>query len=154
MIEQSIIKQLTIDKIKDSNLFLVDITVDINNNIKVFIDSKDGIDINTCVDISKHIEQALDRDKDDFSIEVSSPGIGEPFKVKEQYEKVLGKFIEVLFTNGEKLKGELFKLNDDDFTIKYSIKEKPEGAKRPKMVEKEREIKFNEIKSTKEIIVF
>ena len=154
MIEKSIIEQLVREKLEDTELFLVEIKVDPANNISVFVDSVNGVDIVTCVGISKHVELAFDREVEDFAIEVSSPGIGTPFKVIEQYKKVLGKTVEVLFNDGEKLQGVLAVLNDDNFIVEYSVKEKPEGAKRPKMVDKKRDIDFNEIKSTKEIITF
>jgi len=152
MIDKDIIKDLVENKIKDTVFFLVEIKVDANNNINIFVDSKDGVDISTCVSISKHVEQSLDRDSEDFSIEVSSPGIGKPFKVLEQYEKVINKTVEVLFNNGEKLQGVLLEIFDDYFIVEYSVKEKPEGAKRPKLVIKKQNVRFDEIKSTKEII--
>lgn len=154
MIEKSVIEQLVKEKIDGTDLFLVEIKVDANNSISIFIDSPNSVDVVTCVGISKHVEQSFDREVEDFAIEVSSPGIGSPFKVVEQYEKVSGKTIEVLFNNGEKLQGLLVELNKDNFTVEYSVKEKPEGAKRPKMVDKKRNIDFDEVKSTKEIITF
>lgn len=154
MIEKSIIEQLVKEKIEGTNLFLVEIKVDSSNNISVFVDSPNGVDVVTCVGISKHVEEVFDREIEDFAIEVSSPGIGVPFKVIEQYKKVFGKTIEVLFNNGEKLQGILAELNNDNFTVEYSVKEKPEGAKRPKMVDKKRTIDFDEVKSTIEIITF
>ena len=154
MIEKSTIEKLVKEKIEGTDLFLVEIKIDSNNSMSIFVDSPNGVDIVTCVGISKHVEQAFDREVEDFAIEVSSSGIGLPFKVIEQYKKVLGKTIEVLFNNGEKLQGILALLNNDNFTVEYSVKEKPEGAKRPKMVEKKRIIDFDEVKSTIEIITF
>ena len=154
MIEKSVIEQLVNEKIEGTDLYLVEIKIDSNNSINISIDSPVGVDVVVCVGISKHVELSLDREIEDFAIEVSSPGIGVPFKVIEQYKKVLGKTIEVLFNSGEKLKGILAELNNDNFIIEYSVKEKPEGAKRPKMVDKIKTIDFEEVKSTIEIITF
>ena len=154
MIEKNVIEQLVKEKIEGTNLFLVEIKIDSNNSISIFVDSPNGVDVVTCVGISKHVEEAFDREVEDFSIEVSSPGIGIPFKVIEQYEKVLGKTIEVLFKDGEKLQGILAELNNNNFTVEYSVKEKPEGAKRPIMVDKKKIIDFDDVKSTIEIIIF
>jgi len=154
MIEKTVIEELVKEKIEGSNLFIVEIKIDTHNAISVFVDSPTGVSIDTCVGISRHIEHSFDREEEDFSLEVSSPGIGIPFKVYEQYEKVLGKTIEVLFINGNKIEGILVELNKENFTVQHTVKEKPEGAKRPKWVEKQDIIDFNEIKSVKEIITF
>lgn len=154
MIESSTIEKLVLEKIEGTDLFLVEVKIDTMNNINVSVDSPKGVSIDTCVGISRHIEGSFDREEEDFSLEVSSPGIGVPFKVFQQYEKVLGKTVEVLFLDGTKQEGTLKDLKKENFTIEYSVKEKPEGAKRPKWVEKSRTIEFTEVKSTKEIITF
>ncbi len=154
MIEKGTIEQLVKEKIEDRDLFLVEIKIDSFNGITVFVDSPVGVSVVKCVEISRHIENSIDREVEDFSLEVSSPGIGSAFKVKEQYEKVLNKTVEVLFNDGKKVQGTLLDINVDSFTIEYKVKEKPEGAKRPIWVDKKHTIDFNEVKSTKEIITF
>lgn len=154
MIDKVTIEALVKEKIEGTEVFLVDVKIDSSNNINVYVDSEKGISVDTCVEISKHVEQSFDREEEDFALEVSSPGIGGAFKVYKQYEKVINKTVEVLFLNGEKVQGTLQNLNKDNFTIEYSVKEKPEGAKRPIWVDKKQTINFSEIKSTKEIITF
>lgn len=154
MINNTIIEELVREKIEGTDLFLVEIKIDSFNAINISVDSPTGVSIDTCVSISRHVEHSLDREVDDFSMEVSSPGIGGAFKVYEQYEKVLGKTIEVLFLNGNKIQGILSDLTKDNFTVEYSVKEKPEGGKRPILVDKKQIIDFGEIKLTKEIITF
>jgi len=154
MIDTVTIEELVNEKIEGTEIFLVEVKIDSFNNINVYIDSPTGASVDICVGISKHVEQSFDREEEDFALEVSSPGIGSAFKVYEQYSKVINKTIEVLFLNGEKVQGTLQKLNKDNFTIEYSVKEKPEGAKRPVWVDKKQTIGFNKIKSTKEIITF
>jgi ribosome maturation factor RimP len=154
MIDKSTIENLTKEKINKTKIFLVEVKVDTNNNIKVFIDSKTSVSIDDCISISRHIEHSLDIEGENFALEVSSPGIGTPFKVFEQYEKVLGKTIEIILKTGDKNRGILSELNKENFTIKYKVKEKPEGAKRPVWVDKNKTIDFADVKSTIEIITF
>lgn len=154
MIDVKTVEHLVNEKIQETDLFLVDIKVDARNNIGVFVDSPIGVSIDQCVSISRHVEHSIDREAEDFALEVSSPGIGYPFKVIGQYQKAIGRTIEVLFLNGEKLQGNLLSVKDENFTLGYSVKEKPEGAKRPVWVEKEKTIGFAEAKSVKEIIIF
>ncbi len=154
MIDKATIEVLVKEKIEDTDLFLVEIKIDSFNNIIISVDSPTGVSIDTCVGISRHVEHSFDREVEDFALEVSSPGIGVAFKVFEQYQKAIGKTVEVLLLNGKKVQGTLQQLNKNNFTIEYSVKEKPEGAKRPIMVDKQQIIDFSEIKSTKEIITF
>ncbi len=153
MIDLKEIEQLVIEKTEGTDLFLVEVKVGPTNTISVSIDSPNGIGIDKCIEISKHIEGQYDRDVEDYSLEVSSPGIGLPFRVVEQYNKALNRNVEVLFTDGKKQQGKLIKVNSEDFEIEFTTKEKPEGAKRPIEVVKQQVIPFEEVKSTKEIIV-
>ena len=154
MIETNVIESLVREKIEESQLFLVEIKVDSRNNILIFVDSPNGVSIDECVGISRHVESSLDRETEDFALEVSSPGIGDPFRVFEQYKKAIGRTVDVLYSTGEKVQGELLRADEAEITVKYAVKEKAPGAKRPKMVEKEATIKYEEIKTTKEIIIF
>lgn len=154
MIDTSIVEKLVNEKIEGTNLFLVEIKVDSRNNISVYVDSPEGVSIDQCVGISRHVEHSFDREEEDFALEVSSPGIGHPFRVLQQYQKAIGKTVDVLKANGEKIQGELKMADEEKITVSFSVKEKPEGAKRPKMVEKTAVISLDEIKATKEIITF
>lgn len=137
------------------NLFLVDVAISADNHIVVEIDSYEGsVSIDNCVAITRAVEQAFDRDKDDYELEVGSAGLTSPFKVKAQYEKNIGNDVEVLTAQGAKLKGVLSEVGDDTFTIKVAKKVKPEGAKRPVIVEEDVTIKYSETKYTKYLIQF
>lgn len=137
------------------DLFLVDVAISADNHIVVEIDSHKGsVSIDDCVAITRAVEQAFDRDKDDYELEVGSAGLTSPFKVKAQYEKNIGNDVEVLTTQGAKLKGVLSEVGDDTFTIKVAKKVKPEGAKRPVIVEEDLTIKYSETKYTKYLIQF
>jgi len=154
MIDAKQIEQLVIEKTNGTDVFIVEIKVDARNHVQVFLDTPIGITIDQCVEISRHIEQFVDREIEDYSMEVSSPGIGDALRVIGQYKKLIDKTIEVLFLNGVKIQGILKAVDDTNFTIVYSVKEKPLGAKRPIMIEKEKTIDFTHTKSVKEIIIF
>ena len=137
------------------DLFLVDVAISADNHIVVEIDSYEGsVSIDNCVAITRAVEQAFDRDKEDYELEVGSAGLTSPLKVKAQYVKNIGNDVEVLTTQGVERKGGLSEVGDDTFTIKVAKKVKREGAKRPVMVEEDVTIKYSETKYTKYLIQF
>ena len=134
--------------------FLVDVSVSADNCVSVEIDHAEGVWIEDCVLLSKHIEANLDREEEDYELEVGSAGIGQPFKVLQQYINHIDKEVEVLARDGKKYRGILTRAEGDQFTITVKVKEKPEGAKRPIMVDKEYTWKYDEVKYTKYLINF
>ena len=134
--------------------FLVDVSVSADNCVSVEIDHAEGVWIEDCVLLSKHIEANLDREEEDYELEVGSAGIGQPFKVLQQYINHIDKEVEVLARDGKKYRGILTRAEEDQFTIIVKVKEKPEGAKRPIMVDKEYTWKYDEVKYTKYLINF
>lgn len=137
------------------NLFLVSVEVGADNRIVVEIDSYEGsVNIDDCVAINRAVEAALDRDKEDYELEVGSAGLTSPLKVTAQYVKNIGNDVEVLTADGRKLKGVLKAADDEKFTIVVTKKVKPEGAKRPVMVDEDVTFDYNEIKYTKYLIQF
>ncbi len=132
--------------------FLVEIKISNNNDIFVTIDDFNGLEIEECRRISRFIEENLDRDKEDFSIEVSSPGLTNPFKVPEQYQKSLNKEVEVILKTGEKITGTLTTIRDDEIIISYSYFAKM--ANKKQQISEISKIKFKDIKSTKSVISF
>lgn len=154
MIDALKVEQLVTEKIQGTEMFLVEVKVDASNHITIYLDTPQGVSIDQCVEISRHVEHSLDREAEDFALEVSSPGIGYPFKVMGQYQKTIGRTVEVLFNAGTKIKGTLKAVNAEGFTLNYTAKEKPEGAKRAILIEKEELIGFTLVKSVKEIITF
>lgn len=154
MIEKNIVKQIVEEWLQDKDYFLVDVSVSNDNRIVVEIDHAEGVWIEDCVELSRFIEGKLDREKEDFELEVGSAGIGQPFKVHQQYVNHLGKDVEVLTLDGVKYQGELHEVNDDTFSILRTVKKKEEGAKRPRMVEELVTFRYDEIKYTKYLISF
>lgn len=154
MIEKNIVKQIVEEWLQDKDYFLVDVSVSNDNRIVVEIDHAEGVWIEDCVELSRFIESKLDREKEDFELEVGSAGIGQPFKVHQQYVNHLGKDVEVLTLDGVKYQGELHEVNDDTFSILRTVKKKEEGAKRPRMVEELVTFRYDEIKYIKYLISF
>jgi len=153
MIAKATIEKLVKEKL-DDEMFIVDISVSTNNSIHVFVDGFNGITIEKCIEISRHVEHSLDRDAEDFALEVSSPGLTEGFKVREQFIKYTGRQVEVLGEEGEKLEGTLKVADDEGIVLETSGREKVEGHKKKQLVVREHKFKYNEIKSAKAVISF
>ena len=138
----------------DKEYFLVDVAISPDNKIVVEIDHAEGVWIDDCVELSRFIESKLDREEEDYELEVGSAGIGQPFKVLKQYLIHIGKEVEVLTRDGKKLEGVLKDANEENITLTVLKKVKPEGAKRPKLVEEDITYTYNDIKYTKYLISF
>ncbi len=154
MIDKQKVVELINEWLEDKEHFLVDVSIGKDDKITVEIDHAEGVWIEDCADLSRHIESGLSRDSEDYELEVGSAGLGQPFKVVQQYINHIGKEVEVLSKEGKKLKGILKSADEEAFTIAVSKKEKVEGAKRPQLVEVEYKFAFNEVKYTKYIIKF
>lgn len=149
LVSKENIHEIITPLLKEKEGFVVDVTVSTSNKITVQVDSHKGFTIDDCVDISRLIEQSLDRDKEDFELEVSTPGLTSPFKVMEQYKKNEGSEVEVLLKHGQKIKGQLVKAGDDEIQLTVKEKEKKKGNKKVNYTEKTIKILFDDIKSTK-----
>ncbi len=153
MIAKETVESLVNEKL-DDNMFVVEINVNERNVINVYLDSFDGLSIEKCISVSRHVEHSLDRDEEDFELQVSSPGLTEKFKVKEQYIKYVGKSIDVKTLSGEKLEGIIQKANNDGIVLETSKREKVEGHKKKQLVVKQHDLKYEEIDSAKAVISF
>ena len=147
MIAEERVQKLAREKVLELGGFLVSAKVSGKNVISVFVDKAVGISVRECLQISRYIENELDREIEDFDLSVSSPGLTNPFLVKEQYQKNKGKDIIVKLKSGEKVRGKLLAFNDD-ITLETSKKVK---GKKEKKIE-EIIISSKEIKETKLII--
>ena len=154
MIEKAVVTQLVEEHLQASNSYLVDVAIKPGNYIVVEIDSDDSVSIDDCVALSQYIEAHLDRDVEDYELEVGSAGITSPFKVLRQYQKNIGNEVEMLLKSGTKKVGVLTAVDIAGATISVEKKVKPEGAKRPVMVTEEEKYPFEEIKYTKYLIRF
>lgn len=154
MIDKNKVKELAEEWLKDKEYFLVDATVDANNSIVVEIDHKDGVWIEDCCELSKFIEAHLDREVEDYELEVGSAGIGQPFKVLQQYINSIGYDVELLTTGGKKMEGCLTEANEEGCCVVVPEKQKLEGQKRPQMVDVEHHFGYDDVKWVKAVIDF
>ncbi len=153
MIAKETIEGLIKPVLEEDNCFLVEVDVKPVNRIMVHVDSLSGISIDYCIRVSKLIEESLDRETEDFDLEVSSPGIGQPFRVREQYQKAIGRPVEVMTTESKTVKGTLQDLNEQGFTVVEEKLVRKEGKKSKKELRKfEHQFSFENVKRIKELI--
>ena len=146
MIDKTVVKELVEQWLADKEYFLVDVEVTRDDRIVVEIDHAEGVWIDDCVQLSKYIEEHLSRDEADYELEVGSAGVGQPFKVLRQWQNHIGREVEVLTTDGRKLRGVLKDVTEDNFTLTQTVKRRIEGEKRPKMVEEDITMSYADIK--------
>lgn len=154
MIDKNVVKKLVDEWLQDKEYFLVDIEISQDDRIVVEIDHADGVWIEDCVALSRFIEEHLDRDEEDYELEVGSAGLGQPFKVPQQYINFIGKDVEVLNADGKKLKGLLKAVDGNDFTVAVEEKVTVEGKKRPQKQLVDHVFQMDKVKYTKYIITF
>ena len=154
MISKDSIYQIVEQHLADTDYFLVDIKITQDNRVMVEIDSFEGVSIGFCAELSKHIESQIDREIEDYELEVGSSGLTEPFKVLKQYEKNLGNEVETLTKEGKKISGVLVEVHENEFVLEIEKSEKPEGAKRKIIVTEQLTFPYEDIKTTKYIIRF
>lgn len=154
MTDKNIVKNLVDQWLEGKDYFLVDIEISRDNKIVVEIDHADGVWIEDCVELSRFIEDHLDREAEDFELEVGSAGLGQPFKVAQQYVNFVGKEVEVLDADGKKYKGVLKGVDGRDFTVTVQEKVKEEGKKRPQLQDKNYQFSMDTVKYCKYLISF
>lgn len=146
MISREQVELLIEDKLKDGDYFVVSLEISATNKIKLVIDSMSGITIDDCVAFSREIEHNLDRENEDFELEVTSPGLHLPLKVKQQYVKNIGQNLDVLLIDGStKIKGLLKEVKDEAIVLVEESKVKVEGKKKKQLIKTEHCIRFENI---------
>ena len=154
MIDKNKVKEIVEEWLGGKEYFLVDVEVTPDDRIVVEIDHHDGVWIEDCVALSRYIEEHLNRDEEDYELEVGSAGLGQPFKVTQQYINCIDKTVEVLDADGMKYKGTLLRVEEPQFTILTQEKQKQEGKKRPVLASVERTFSMDEVKYCKYLIDF
>ncbi len=147
MIEKQNIQALVEEFIKETGLFIVAVKVSSANRITVLADKNEGITIEECAAIHRHIEMNLDRETEDFELQVSSPGLDLPFGVIEQYFKNVGRKVEVIENEGTKLTGILKNVTEGGFELETEVKVKGKSKEL-----KDVSFNFEQIKSTRVIL--
>jgi ribosome maturation factor RimP len=149
MVRKEDIEKIIIRTIEGTDAFLVDVDVKSGNLIRVFVDEPSGISLDECIRISKVIESSLDREEEDFDLQVSSPGLENPLLVLPQYIKNIGRELKVETLDKQRFVGELISADQIGISLKAKIKVKLEGSKKKKTELQSVSLKFEEIKSAK-----
>ena len=154
MIEKNEVKTIVEEWLTSNEYFLVDVMFTPDDRIVVEIDHADGVWIEDCAELSRFLQERLGEELGEYELEVGSAGIGQPFKVPQQYYNHVGKEVEVLDNDGKKVQGVLKNVDGDCFTVTTTEKQKVEGKKRPVMVEVDKTFNMNNIKYTKYLLSF
>ncbi|SMO54616.1 ribosome maturation factor RimP [Flavobacterium nitrogenifigens] len=135
------------------SVFLVDLAVSDSFKISVGLDGDNGVALQDCIDISRAIENNLDREEQDFSLEVASVGVGTPLKMIRQYKKNVGRTL-IVTTNTEKIEAELVEANDVFIILSWKAREPKKVGKGKETVQKEQQIPYTEIKEAVVTVTF
>lgn len=135
------------------SLFLIDVTITDAFKIIVTLDDDNGVVLQDCIDISRAIENNLDREEQDFSLEVASVGVGSPLKIVRQYKKNIGRTL-IVTTNTEKIEAELVDANEDFIILSWEAREPKKVGKGKETVQKEQQIPYTEIKEAIVTVTF
>jgi ribosome maturation factor RimP len=155
MIDKNVIKTAVEEWLQKGDYFLVDVEMTGDDRIVIEIDHADGVWIEDCADLSRFLQEKLGEELGDYELEVGSAGIGQPFKVTQQYRNHVGKDVEVLQQDGQKFLGVLKSVGDDDtFVVTVKEKQRQEGKKRPVIVEVDKAFTMSGVKYCKYVLAF
>lgn len=130
MIKKETIVNLANGFLEGTDRFVVEVNTNTDNRILVFIDSDTGVAIENCIELSRFIENQLDREKEDFELNVSSSGVGQPFTLLRQYQKYIGKAVQIKLSDGTQLKGFLQSANETQIEFLDQAKNKNKKSKK------------------------
>ncbi len=154
MITKESVKQIVEEWLQKGDYFLVDIQMGDDDRIVVEIDCADGVWIEDCAELSRTLQERLGDELGDYELEVGSAGLGQPFKVEQQYKNHVGDQVEVVDAEGKKLTGTLKEVEGQKFTVTTQEKQVPEGKKRPVKVDVDKTFDMNSVKSTRYLLTF
>ena len=152
MINKETIQTLTEEWLQGNDYFLVDISFAADDRIVIEIDHADGVWIEDCAELSRFLQERLGDELGEYELEVGSAGLGQPFKVAQQYVNHIGDTIEVLDLEGKKLQGTLKAVEGNSFTLTVQEKQKQEGKKRPVLVEVDKTYQMDGVKYAKYLL--
>ncbi len=148
------VRQLLEEALQDRpSLFLIDLTITDAGKINVNIDGDHGVTLQDCIDVSRAIEHNLDREEQDFALEVASVGVGSPLKMVRQYIKNIGRTL-IVKTDGQTIEAELVAANDNFITLSWQAREPKKIGKGKETVQKTQEIPYSEIKEAIVTVIF
>ena len=154
MINKEIIQTLTEEWLQGNEYFLVDVNFAADDRIVIEIDHADGVWIEDCAELSRFLQERLGEELGEYELEVGSAGLGQPFKVAQQYMNHIGDTLEVLQADGKKVQGTLKAVDAPSFTITVQEKQKIEGKKRPVLVDVDKTYQMDEVKYAKYVLAF
>lgn len=135
-------------------LFLIELQVQDSGRIVVTLDGDNGVTLQDCMDVSRAIEHNLDREEQDFALEVASAGVGSPLKIARQYKKNVERTLKVKTIEGEQVEAKLASADDDKITLTWEAREPKKIGKGKETVVKTLEIPYSEIKEAIVTITF
>ena len=136
------------------DLFLIDLKISAGDDITVILDGDNGVSLQDCLDASRAIEFNMDREEHDFSLQVMSAGLSEPLSTPRQFQKNIGREIEVMFENSDKIEGELAKVDEEKITLVLRYRKPKEVGKGKVDAIEEKDISYSEIKKALVVIKF
>tara|TARA_B110000091_G_C13780453_1_gene460885 strand:- start:21 stop:482 length:462 start_codon:yes stop_codon:yes gene_type:complete len=152
--DQTAVKELVDEALAlNESLYLIELSISVNNKIQVVIDGDIGVPLSECIRISRNVNDHLDREEEDFSLEVTTPDIAHPLKIKRQYIKNLNRILKVK-TLEEELEGTLVQADDDEIVLNWKAREPKPIGKGKVTVQKTATIEYKDIKEAKVKIVF
>ena len=154
MINKEVVKTFVEEWLQKGDYFLVDIIFGADDRIVIEIDHADGVWIEDCAELSRFLQEKLGEELDDYDLEVGSAGLGQPFKVEQQYKNHVGDEVEVVGMDGVKQKGILKAVEGRNFTITMQEKQHIEGKKRPAVVDVDKVYSMDAVKSVKYLLAF
>lgn len=137
----------------NESLYLIELSISVNNKVQVVVDGDNGVPLSECIRISRSINDNFDREVEDFSLEVATPDIAHPLKVKRQYLKNISRILKVK-TAEEELEGTLIEADDDKIVLQWKAREPKPIGKGKVTVEKTATIEYKDIREAKVKIVF
>ena len=152
MINKENITAAVSEWLQKGDYFLVDIDITPDGRIVIEIDCAEGVWIEDCADLSRHLQETFGEELDDYELEVGSAGLGQPFRVRRQYEIHVGKPVETQTKDGKKHRGTLLAVDDSGFEVGVVQKVKEEGKKRPVTKEVPTRFTFDDVAYTKYLI--
>ena len=154
MIDIEKIKEFVNEYLGNGELFLIDATCSPDNDIEITIDSDSQVDIDDCIALNDKILSAFDRDQEDYSLTVTSAGLGQPLQTLRQYLKFIGQKVEVLTSESKKLNGVLISANENQIVVSVKERVTVEGKKRKQTVDTELTLELANTKWVKPVIEF
>lgn len=138
---------------ENKSLFLIELSISNNNHISVVIDGDRGVSVNDCIAVSRKVEHGLDREEEDFSLEVTSSGVSQPLLFLRQYKKNIGRKLTVV-TSEQQIEGELVAVKDGEITLRWKAREPKPVGKGKQTVEKQAVVPLDDITEARVKITF